>query len=99
SCGNFPAPDPPRRAAATAPVRGRLPGRGLRERRARSRGRGSTMLIGLRVFTGAALAWVYPTGMKVAAGWFEARRGAALGVLIGALTIGSAFPRLLASAS
>jgi MFS family permease len=37
--------------------------------------------------------------MKVAAGWFEQRRGAALGVLIGALTIGSAFPHLLASAS
>jgi MFS family permease len=37
--------------------------------------------------------------MKIAAGWFEARRGAALGVLIGALTIGSAFPHLLASAS
>jgi len=63
------------------------------------RAEGATMLIGLRVITGAALAWVYPPGMKVAAGWFEARRGAALGVLIGALTIGSAFPHLLASAS
>src|SRR5437764_13053635 len=57
------------------------------------------MVIALRVITGAALAWVYPPGMKVAAGWFEARRGAALGVLIGALTIGSAFPHLLAAAS
>jgi len=47
------------------------------------------MLIGLRVITGAALAWVYPPGMKVAAAGFEARRGAAPGVLIGALTIGS----------
>jgi len=56
-------------------------------------------LIGLRVATGVALAWVYPPGMKVAAGWFERRRGAALGVVIGALTIGSAFPHLLASAS
>jgi len=37
-------------------------------------------LIGLRVITGAALAWVYPTGMRVAAGWFEAR--VALGVRI-----------------
>jgi MFS family permease len=37
--------------------------------------------------------------MKVAAGWFNERRGMALGVLIGALTIGSAFPHLLASAS
>src|SRR5437588_11331495 len=37
--------------------------------------------------------------MNVAAGWFEKRRGAALGVLIGALTIGSAFPHLLAAAA
>jgi MFS family permease len=60
---------------------------------------GVVMLIALRLATGAALAWVYPPGMKIAAGWFEQRRGAALGVLIGALTIGSAFPHLLASAS
>src|SRR3954468_23051002 len=60
---------------------------------------GVLMLVALRVATGAALAWVYPPGMKIAAGWFEQRRGAALGVLIGALTIGSAFPHLLASAS
>src|SRR5262249_41634873 len=56
-------------------------------------------LIALRGATGVALAWVYPPGMKVAAGWFEQRRGAALGVLIGALGIGSAFPHLLAAAS
>jgi MFS family permease len=60
---------------------------------------GAIALIGLRAVTGAALAWVYPPGMKVAAGWFEARRGAALGVLVGALTVGSAFPHLLASLS
>jgi MFS family permease len=57
------------------------------------------LLIVLRLATGFSLAWVYPPGMKVAAGWFESRRGAALGVLIGALTIGSAFPHLLAAAS
>ncbi len=60
---------------------------------------GAVALIAWRVATGASLAWVYPPGMKVAAGWFEARRGAALGMLIGALTVGSAFPHLLASAS
>ena len=60
---------------------------------------GAVTLIALRAVTGAALACVYPPGMKVAAGWFEQRRGAALGVLIGALTVGSAFPHLLASAS
>jgi MFS family permease len=59
----------------------------------------AVMLIALRAATGAALAWVYPPGMKVAAGWFEKNRGAALGVLIGALTVGSAFPHLLATAS
>jgi MFS family permease len=57
------------------------------------------LLVALRVATGIALAWVYPPGMKVAAGWFERRRGAALGILIGALTVGSAFPHLLAAAS
>jgi MFS family permease len=60
---------------------------------------GPAPLIVWRVVTGAALAWVYPPGMKIAAGWFERRRGAALGVLIGALTVGSAFPHLLAAAS
>src|SRR5213593_4311733 len=60
---------------------------------------GTVQLIALRAATGASLAWVYPPGMKVAAGWFDRRRGAALGILIGALTIGSAFPHLLAAAS
>jgi len=60
---------------------------------------GAVTLIALRGATGAALAWVYPPGMKVAAGWFDKQRGSALGILIGALTIGSAFPHLLASAS
>jgi MFS family permease len=60
---------------------------------------GTVQLIVLRVATGAALAWVYPPGMKIAAGWFKERRGAALGVLIGALTVGSAFPHLLAAVS
>ena len=59
----------------------------------------TTVLIALRAATGAALACVYPPGMKVAAGWFEQRRGTALGILIGALTIGSAFPHLLAALS
>src|SRR5262249_17830546 len=60
---------------------------------------GPVTIVALRLITGAALAWVYPPGMKIAAGWFERRRGAALGVLIGGLTIGSAFPHLLAAAS
>jgi MFS family permease len=52
-------------------------------------------VIALRVVTGASLACVYPPGMKIAAGWFLDRRGFALGILIGALTLGKAFPHLL----
>ena len=53
-------------------------------------------IIVLRFCTGAALAWVYPPGMKIVAGWFREHRGAALGVVVGALTLGSAFPHFLA---
>jgi MFS family permease len=53
-------------------------------------------ILALRFCTGAALAWVYPPGMKIAAGWFRERRGTALGVVVGAVGIGSAFPHLLA---
>src|SRR5215208_1843558 len=44
-----------------------------------------TTIIALRWCTGAALACVYPPGMKLAAGWFLERRGTALGILIGAV--------------
>ncbi|HEX5474521.1 MAG TPA: MFS transporter [Vicinamibacterales bacterium] len=52
-------------------------------------------VIALRFATGVALAWVYPPGLKIAAGWFRERRGTALGIVVGALTVGSAFPHLL----
>jgi len=51
--------------------------------------------MGLRLLTGAALAGVYPPGMKIAAGWFREGRGWAIGILVGALTLGSAFPHLV----
>ncbi|WP_049936441.1 MFS transporter [Haloplanus natans] len=51
--------------------------------------------IALRFLTGIALAGVYPTGMKILAGWFEEGRGFAIGMLVGALTVGSALPHLL----
>src|SRR6185436_8311729 len=57
---------------------------------------GAAVIIALRFCTGAALAWVYPPGMKIAAGWFQERRGTALGVVVGAVGVGSAFPHLLA---
>jgi MFS family permease len=53
----------------------------------------------LRFVTGVALAWVYPPGMKIAAGWVLHRRGTALGIIVGALTLGSASPHLLAAFS
>lgn len=49
----------------------------------------------LRVATGVFLAGVYPPAMKLVATWFVRGRGLALGVLIGAITIGSASPHLL----
>ncbi|HSG78425.1 MAG TPA: MFS transporter [Acidimicrobiia bacterium] len=51
--------------------------------------------IALRFLTGAALAGVYPSGLKVMSGWFHRGRGMALGVLVGALTVGSAGPHLI----
>jgi MFS family permease len=50
----------------------------------------------LRFATGVMLAFVYPPGMKIAASWFRDNRGVALGIIVGALTVGSAFPHLLA---
>jgi MFS family permease len=55
----------------------------------------SAAVIALRFATGVALACIYPPAMKLAAGWFRERRGFALGLLIGALTLGKAFPHLL----
>ena len=51
--------------------------------------------IACRLLTGAALAGVYPPGMKIAAGWFKESRGWAIGILVGALTLGSASPHLV----
>jgi len=56
---------------------------------------GPELGIALRVLTGAALAGVYPPGMKIAAGWFREARGWAIGILVGALTLGSAAPHLV----
>ncbi len=48
-----------------------------------------------RALTGAGLAAVYPVALKMLSGWFVRRRGLAIGVLIGGLTVGSALPHLL----
>lgn len=57
---------------------------------------GSALAISTRVITGALMAGVYPVGMKIAAGWGEKDRGFLVGTLVGALTLGSAAPHLIA---
>jgi MFS family permease len=49
----------------------------------------------LRLIVGISLAGVYPAGLKVVSGWFDKQRGMALGVLVAALTVGSALPHLV----
>lgn len=51
--------------------------------------------VALRFMTGVFLAGVYPPGMKIMATWFRRGRGMALGVLVGALTLGKAAPYLV----
>jgi len=51
--------------------------------------------LGLRFLTGAFLAGVYPPGMKMVSTWFRSARGFAIGTVVGALTVGKAFPYLL----
>ena len=53
-------------------------------------------VLALRFCTGAALACVYPPGLKIVSGWFRERRGMAMGVVVGALTAGTSLPHLLA---
>ena len=48
-----------------------------------------------RALAGVFLAGVYPPAMKMAATWFRERRGLAIGVVVGALTIGKAMPFLI----
>ncbi|QBX36214.1 MFS transporter [Paracoccus liaowanqingii] len=52
-------------------------------------------LLAARLATGIALAGVYPPALKLMATWFVAGRGLAMGLLVGALTLGSALPHLL----
>ena len=52
-------------------------------------------LLALRFAVGFFLAGIYPVGMKIAAGWFQADLGKALGFLVGALVAGTALPHLL----
>jgi len=53
------------------------------------------MMLGCRFATGFFLAGIYPVGMKIASGWYRDDLGKALGLLVGALVLGTAFPHLL----
>ena len=56
---------------------------------------GAAGAIPLRFATGFFLAGVYPPALKLMATWFRRGRGTALGVVVGALTVGSAAPHLV----
>ncbi len=49
----------------------------------------------LRFLTGVVLAGVYPVAMKTMATWTKADRGLGIGLLVGALTLGSGAPHLI----
>jgi MFS family permease len=49
----------------------------------------------LRMVTGFLLAGIYPVGIKIAASWYSGNLGKAIGYLLGALVLGTAFPYLL----
>ena len=48
----------------------------------------------LRVVTGVCMAGVYPVGMRLVATWAKGDMGLMVGILVGALTLGSASPHL-----
>ncbi len=52
-------------------------------------------ILAIRFLTGFFLAGIYPVGMKIAADCFPAQLGKAMGFLVGALVLGTAFPYLI----
>lgn len=57
--------------------------------------RGPNRAVLLRFLVGVSLAGVYPVGMKIMATWTRENRGWGIGLLVGALTVGSAAPHLI----
>jgi MFS family permease len=53
------------------------------------------LALATRFLTGFFLAGVYPPAMKMVATWFRAQRGLAIGIIVGALTVGKATPYLV----
>lgn len=60
---------------------------------------GPVGIVAARVVTGFALAGVYPPALKLVSTWFNRDRGLALGIVVGALTLGSSMPHLFRSLS
>src|SRR5262249_28510789 len=58
-----------------------------------------TPALALRFATGLCMAGAYPPAMKIVATWFRSGRGLAIGILVGALTLGSAAPHFFRSLS
>src|SRR5207247_5346123 len=56
---------------------------------------GLAAALALRFVTGVAMAGAYPPAMKIMATWFREGRGLTIGILVGALTVGSATPHLI----
>jgi sugar phosphate permease len=56
---------------------------------------GYAAALALRFLTGFFLAGVYPPAMKMVSTWFRSGRGLAIGVVVGALTVGKATPYLV----
>ncbi len=54
----------------------------------------SPVVIVLRFTTGACMAGIYPVGMKLATTWARGDMGLLVGLLVGALTLGTAMPHL-----
>lgn len=52
-------------------------------------------LLVLRFITGFFLTGIYPIGMKIASGWYKKDLGNSIGLLVGALVLGTAFPHLI----
>jgi MFS family permease len=53
----------------------------------------------LRFVAGAAMAGIYPVGMKLAASWARGDLGLLIGLVVGAVALGAALPHLLADAA
>ena len=54
-----------------------------------------SLCIFFRILTGASMAMIYPSSVKLISSWFKYKRGLAVGVVIGALTVGTSTPNLL----